>query len=185
MICVSLDLTSIPWKVRLAMQNSMDNWEGLLHATGSALIPTKCFWYLINFPFVNNMWMSPNIKNPESYKLRMSTNTGLQFLNWNCTKPNAQYLGSSTNTLDLSWKHTTTHLPTTVPHPGSHWWPPTHVQIRADNYCLAWSINYNDWQCHMWTTIPRHWPMPQTANWRDLNSMDSWNKLTHQSGWLC
>jgi len=35
--------------VREAMQQSVDKWEGLLRATGGALVPMKCFWYLIDF----------------------------------------------------------------------------------------------------------------------------------------
>jgi len=35
--------------LRMAMQHSVDNWEGLLRATGRALMPSKCFWYLIDF----------------------------------------------------------------------------------------------------------------------------------------
>jgi len=42
--------------VQLTMQNSVDHWEGLLHATSSALIPSKCFWYFIDFQFINNTW---------------------------------------------------------------------------------------------------------------------------------
>jgi len=46
--------------VRDEMQCSVDHWEGLLQATGGALVPTKCFWYLINFRFTNNKWMYAN-----------------------------------------------------------------------------------------------------------------------------
>jgi len=42
--------------VRDEMQCSVDHWEGLLRATGGALVPTKCFWYLIDFQFNNNKW---------------------------------------------------------------------------------------------------------------------------------
>jgi len=35
--------------VHQAMQQSVDNWEGLLHAAGEALVPMICFWYLIDF----------------------------------------------------------------------------------------------------------------------------------------
>jgi len=42
--------------VREEMQNSVDNWEGLLQATRGALVPTKYFWYLIDFTFNNNTW---------------------------------------------------------------------------------------------------------------------------------
>jgi len=38
-----------------AMQQLVDNWEGLLHTTGGALVPTKCFWYHIDF-----QWASGN-----------------------------------------------------------------------------------------------------------------------------
>jgi len=30
------------------MQQSVTNWEGLLCTTGGALVPEKCFWYLID-----------------------------------------------------------------------------------------------------------------------------------------
>jgi len=39
-----------------AMQNSVDHWEGLLCTTGGVLVPSKCFWYLIDFQFTNNSW---------------------------------------------------------------------------------------------------------------------------------
>jgi len=40
-----------------SMQQLVDNWEGLLRATGGALVPTKCFWYHIDFRWHNNRWM--------------------------------------------------------------------------------------------------------------------------------
>jgi len=40
--------------VRDELQKSVDHWEGLLQATGGALVPTKCVWYLIDFQFANN-----------------------------------------------------------------------------------------------------------------------------------
>jgi len=42
--------------VRMLMQQLVDNWEGLLCATGRALVPSKCFWYLIDFQYVNGTW---------------------------------------------------------------------------------------------------------------------------------
>ncbi len=42
--------------VQSAMQNSVDHQEGLLRATGRALVPSKCFWYLVDFQFTNNSW---------------------------------------------------------------------------------------------------------------------------------
>jgi len=38
------------------MQASVLNWEGLLKATGSALVPKKCFWYLISFEIKYDKW---------------------------------------------------------------------------------------------------------------------------------
>jgi len=39
-----------------AMQNLVDHWEGLLRVTGGTLVPTKCFWHLIDFKFTNKTW---------------------------------------------------------------------------------------------------------------------------------
>jgi len=39
------------------MQKLVDKWEGLLRATGGALVPTKCFWYLLDFRYTNNKWI--------------------------------------------------------------------------------------------------------------------------------
>jgi len=39
------------------IQHSVDNWEGLLWATGGVLVPTKCFWYLIDFHWSNFKWL--------------------------------------------------------------------------------------------------------------------------------
>jgi len=38
------------------MQKAVTHWEGLLQATGGALVPEKCFWYLIDFEFNNGKW---------------------------------------------------------------------------------------------------------------------------------
>jgi len=38
------------------MQGLVFTWEGLLWATGGALVPDKCFWYLINFDHKNRKW---------------------------------------------------------------------------------------------------------------------------------
>jgi len=38
------------------MQGSVSTWEGLLCATGGALVPDKCFWYLIDFKLQNGKW---------------------------------------------------------------------------------------------------------------------------------
>jgi len=42
--------------VTSTMQNSVNQWQGLLQATGGALVPTKCFWYLIDFQWANSSW---------------------------------------------------------------------------------------------------------------------------------
>jgi len=42
--------------VQEEMQNSVNQWEGLLRTTGGALVPTKYFWYLIDFQYMNNKW---------------------------------------------------------------------------------------------------------------------------------
>jgi len=38
------------------MQGSVSNWEGLLWASGKALIPDKCFWYLLDFEYKHGHW---------------------------------------------------------------------------------------------------------------------------------
>jgi len=38
------------------MQQAVTHWEGLLRATGGALVLEKCFWYLIDFAHLNNKW---------------------------------------------------------------------------------------------------------------------------------
>jgi len=38
------------------MQKVVHRLEGLLWATGGALVPDKCFWYLVDFEYANNKW---------------------------------------------------------------------------------------------------------------------------------
>jgi len=38
------------------MQKAVAQWDGLLWASGGALVPEKCFWYLIDFEYANNKW---------------------------------------------------------------------------------------------------------------------------------
>jgi len=38
------------------MQKAVTQWDGLLWASGGALIPEKCFWYLVDFEYTNNRW---------------------------------------------------------------------------------------------------------------------------------
>jgi len=43
-------------KVIQQMQKAVTQWDGLLWASGGALVPEKCFWYLIDFEYTNNRW---------------------------------------------------------------------------------------------------------------------------------
>jgi len=38
------------------MQVAVAEWEALLSATSGALVPEKCFWYLVNFKFSGSQW---------------------------------------------------------------------------------------------------------------------------------
>jgi len=38
------------------MQQLVTNWEGFLHTTGGALVPEKCFWYLIDQKWSDGQW---------------------------------------------------------------------------------------------------------------------------------
>jgi len=38
------------------MQEGLDLWEGLLKATGGALVPDKSYWYLIDFKWKEGAW---------------------------------------------------------------------------------------------------------------------------------
>jgi len=49
--------------VTIKMQHSVDHWEGLMRATGGALVPTKCFWYLLDFQWLNNKWQMSQASN--------------------------------------------------------------------------------------------------------------------------
>jgi len=54
-LCVTHPSNSIK-QVASHMQGSITTWEGLLHATGGALVPDKCFWYLIDFESCHGKW---------------------------------------------------------------------------------------------------------------------------------
>jgi len=43
-------------QVSQKMQHSLSMWHGLLQATGGELVPEKCFWYLIDFNWINYKW---------------------------------------------------------------------------------------------------------------------------------
>jgi len=38
------------------MQDAVEEWEALLSTTGGALVPEKCFWYMVNFEFHGSKW---------------------------------------------------------------------------------------------------------------------------------
>ena len=40
----------------LEAQRSLNAWDHLLNATGWALNPAKCYWYLIDYKCVKGMW---------------------------------------------------------------------------------------------------------------------------------
>jgi len=55
-LCVhSLHINS--QNITTKMQHLVDNWEGLLQVTGGVLVPTMCFWYLIDFHWLNSKWL--------------------------------------------------------------------------------------------------------------------------------
>jgi len=54
-LCVTHPSNSVT-QVALHMQGSITSWEGLLRTTGGALVPDKCFWYLIDFESRHGKW---------------------------------------------------------------------------------------------------------------------------------
>jgi len=54
-LCVTHPSNNVE-QVARHMQQAVTNWEGLLRATGRALVPDKCFWYLIAFEYKNHKW---------------------------------------------------------------------------------------------------------------------------------
>ena len=56
-------------------QIELEKWSCLLNATGGALKPEKCFWYLLNYDCIDGEWiyadamaMELKITNPDSTK---------------------------------------------------------------------------------------------------------------------
>jgi hypothetical protein len=43
-------------KLMQVAQKSLDAWTGLLNATGGALNPNKCYWYLVSYTCTNGEW---------------------------------------------------------------------------------------------------------------------------------
>jgi len=56
------------------MQESLNTWAGLLHATGGALVPDKCFWYNIHNWWEKGAWQYKQ-PNPEN-KLQVPDDAG-------------------------------------------------------------------------------------------------------------
>jgi len=52
------------------MQDSVATWEALLSATGGALVPEKCFWYLISFEFQGSKWHYDKQRAPQPIEVR-------------------------------------------------------------------------------------------------------------------
>jgi len=50
------DNSQVAENVSNKMQKLLTMWHGLLKATGGELVPEKCFWYLINFKWLNKQW---------------------------------------------------------------------------------------------------------------------------------
>jgi len=48
-LCISSQSTATD--MATMMQKLVTQWEGLLTATGGALVPEKCFWYLLEFEY--------------------------------------------------------------------------------------------------------------------------------------
>jgi len=64
------------------MQGSITDWEGLLRTTGGALVPEKCFWYLINQTWSDGKWTySQNKTTPANIKV-VDANRKLNTIPW-------------------------------------------------------------------------------------------------------
>jgi hypothetical protein len=44
------------------LQDVVDHWEGGLRVTGSALVPKKSYWYLIDFVWKKDHWKYATIE---------------------------------------------------------------------------------------------------------------------------
>ena len=56
-------------KVHAHIQDSVNSWGNLLIATGGALQPSKCFYSIISFEWINGMWRYATNQNREEYKI--------------------------------------------------------------------------------------------------------------------
>ncbi len=48
--------------ILLAVQNNLDKWAKLLIATGGALNPDKCYWYMVSYVYHEREWMYDDTK---------------------------------------------------------------------------------------------------------------------------
>jgi len=71
--------------IQTKIQKSVTNWEGLLKASGGALVLEKCFWYTIKFQWSNNKWTYMNQEQLPA-KLKLQEETG-QLVTITCLKP--------------------------------------------------------------------------------------------------
>jgi hypothetical protein len=54
-------------EITIKMQQCIDTWEGIIHATGGQLEPSKTYWYLINFNWTKGKWQYSTIDETPSH----------------------------------------------------------------------------------------------------------------------
>jgi hypothetical protein len=68
-------------------QRHLDEWEGLIRATGGALVPSKSFWYLVDFQWDGTDWIYWDTADmPASISVRNTAGTAYEELT--CKNPN-------------------------------------------------------------------------------------------------
>lgn len=68
-------------KIIEKFQEVMNRWEGGLRATGGALVPSKSFWYLIDFHWLGSEWRYKTINEvPGSIQVRSTDGTSTEVL---------------------------------------------------------------------------------------------------------
>ena len=53
---VGRDVNVTGEEILVQMQEVVDHWEGGLKATGGALVPSKSYWYLVDFIWDGKKW---------------------------------------------------------------------------------------------------------------------------------
>jgi hypothetical protein len=62
-------------------QRHLDEWEGLIRATGGALVPSKSFWYLVDFQWDGTDWIYRDTADmPASISVRNTAGTAYEEL---------------------------------------------------------------------------------------------------------